>query len=719
MAARRRASSACRNTIGESYFDYLANLDDLVLLYRASAGVRAINELRQVLGLELTATPFVETARGQAPFKNVVYHYPLARAMDDGFVKEPAVVTWKDFNPTGISPQEIECIKLEDGINLHESVKVELDTYARESGRPRVKPFVLIIARDTTHASALQTLIASDGFFEGRYRDRVLQVDSSRTGAEEDAMVEKLLRVEHGGELTEIVIHVNMLKEGWDVTNLYTIVPLRVANARTLVEQSIGRGLRLPYGERTGITALDRLNIVAHDRFQEIVDDARKGDSPLRIQAVEMTLDEIQRKSTTIVSHSLLAEQLTSVAGEGGAATTQAPPLFASPEERRVAEAAVKAIESLSANPSLVPGVSYLRHPDVQASVVREIRDTSYGQLTLEGVTSVDMDRVVATVCDAVAAGTIDIPRVLVTPIGTVESGFNAFTLDLSAVRYPPVSEELWIQHLRTSVVEVMSLGDSGVKERRLEDYVVRGLVDFDDVSYDSQSDLLYNLAGQVVRHLLAYLSEDEARRVLQFHQREISKLVHAQMQEHYWEKAEGYEARVSHGFTPLLKESAYTVSVSQPQQDYRDEPTDKTRIGQMIFGGFSRCLYRQQKFGSDTERRFAVILEREAIRWFKPAKGQFQIFYRIGSGLQQYVPDFVAETETNMLMVETKARNELTTPEVAAKQVAAEEWCRHASAHAATYGGKPWRYALVPHDTVQENTTLAAFQAERPETSR
>ncbi len=72
----------------------------------------------------------------------------------------------------------------------------------------------------------------------------------------------------------EIVIHVNMLKEGWDVTNLYTIVPLRAANSRTLVEQSIGRGLRLPYGQRTGIP-VDRLTIVSHDRFQEIIDEAR------------------------------------------------------------------------------------------------------------------------------------------------------------------------------------------------------------------------------------------------------------------------------------------------------------------------------------------------------------------------------------------------------------------------------------------------------------
>src|SRR5439155_20717762 len=72
--------------IGESYFDYLAGLNDLVLLmdeshrYRASAGVRAINELKPVLGLELSATPFVETSRGPVPFKNVIYDYPLGKA---------------------------------------------------------------------------------------------------------------------------------------------------------------------------------------------------------------------------------------------------------------------------------------------------------------------------------------------------------------------------------------------------------------------------------------------------------------------------------------------------------------------------------------------------------------------------------------------------------------------------------------------------------------
>ena len=93
--------------IGESYFDYLSRLDDLVLLmdeshrYRAEKGMRAINELNPILGLELTATPQIEEGKTNTPFKNVIYSYPLSSAIRDGFVKEPAVATRENFNPAG------------------------------------------------------------------------------------------------------------------------------------------------------------------------------------------------------------------------------------------------------------------------------------------------------------------------------------------------------------------------------------------------------------------------------------------------------------------------------------------------------------------------------------------------------------------------------------------------------------------------------------------
>lgn len=303
--------------IGQSYFEYLADLKDLVLLmdeshrYRASAGVRAINELKPLLGLELTATPFVETTKGPVAFKNVVVDYPLARAMEDGFVKEPAVVTQRNFDAKAMPPEEVERVKLQDGVRMHESTKVELKTYARTQGVKEVKPFMLVIARDTTHAGDLLSYLQSGDFFAGRYRNKVIQVDSSKTGADEEDMIRRLLAVESVDEPTEIVIHVNMLKEGWDVTNLYTIVPLRAANARTLVEQSIGRGLRLPYGKRTGVDAVDRLSIIAHDRFQEIIDDANRADSPIKLKTLILEAPDRENVGTRSVTvRPNLAERL-------------------------------------------------------------------------------------------------------------------------------------------------------------------------------------------------------------------------------------------------------------------------------------------------------------------------------------------------------------------------------------------------------------------------
>ncbi len=705
--------------IGESYFDYLAGLPDLVLLmdeshrYRASAGVRAINELKPLMGLELTATPFVETSKGPVAFKNVVYDYPLGRAMADGFVKEPAVVTRKDFNPAGMSSEEIERLKLEDGVRLHEQTKVLLETYARESDEPIVKPFVLVIAKDTTHASQLMQLIQREDFFEGRYKDKVIQVDSSKTGAEEDEMVERLLKVEHTEEPTEIVIHVNMLKEGWDVTNLYTIVPLRAANARTLIEQSIGRGLRLPYGKRTGVAAVDRLNIVAHDRFQEIINEANRSDSPIRMQAVVLESGELEQKTKTVVSQSRLDNMLgikpLGISSTSEIAGADEPKAFASAEEERVAQVTRDVIRKLENQPQTLPSVTYLQTPEIQAQVVREVA-AQYRppQLELEGVTKPpDIAAVVAKTAALVIQQTIDIPRILVVPKGEVRSGFKPFTLELTSLNYQPPSEELWIHYLQTGRTEVVGLGKGSIDEPRIEDYIVSGLVDFDDVAYDSHADLLYDFATQTVKHFRLYLSEEDTGKVLRLHQREIARFIHVQMQQHYWESAVDYEVVITKGFTEL-KQTAYAQS--EPTTDFHTSPDDKSNMAKYLFGGFRRCLYPVEKFHSEAERVLAIVVDREAEKWFKPARGQFQIFYKSGAYHLEYQPDFVAETKDSIYMLESKAKNQMEDAIVLAKKDAAVKWCEQASAHSATYGGKPWKYALIPHDAIAENMTLAGL---------
>ncbi|MBS1222527.1 MAG: putative type restriction enzyme, res subunit, partial [Proteobacteria bacterium] len=63
-------------------------------------------------------------------------------------------------------------------------------------------------------------------------------------------------------------------------------------------------------------------------------------------------------------------------------------------------------------------------------------------------------------------------------------------------------------------------------------------------------------------------------------------------------------------------------------------------------------------------------------------------------------------------LHAEPKASNQIENEVVLAKQEAALQWCANASHHAATHGGKPWRYLLIPHDAIAENHTLAGLVA-------
>jgi type III restriction enzyme len=142
-------------------------------------------------------------------------------------------------------------------------------------------------------------------------------------------------------------------------------------------------------------------------------------------------------------------------------------------------------------------------------------------------------------------------------------------------------------------------------------------------------------------------LADDQTRKILRCYQRDIARFVHAQMQNHYWEEAVAYKVVVSKRFSEL-KESACSYSVEEPPVNYGVSPEDKSNMSRYLFGGFKRCLYGVQKCDSEAERKLAAILERDALKWFKPAKGQFQIIYRHGADHLEYIPDFVAETAAN-----------------------------------------------------------------------
>lgn len=689
--------------IGQSYFDYLSELDDLVLLmdeshrYRASAGVRAINELKPILGLELTATPQIEAPGGPIPFKNIIYSYPLSTAMTDGFVKEPAVATRQNFNASNYTSEQLELLKLEDGVRIHEDTKVELEVYARHNDLPITKPFMLVVAQDTTHADALQKVIQNDDFFEGRYKNRVITVHSNQRGDERDETVERLLQVESTEEPTEIVIHVNKLKEGWDVTNLYTIVPLRAAKSDILAQQTIGRGLRLPYSKRTGVAAVDRLTIVAHDKFQAIIDEANSPDSIIRTGVVIGRDIPLDRRVPVIVQPEIVTRITQSE-------STQNKLLFETPEEREVAVTTLEVIKRFER----LPRSTDLRSEEVQEQIIREVTASCapvQGQLA-DIAKPPDVAEIVAKTVDTFIENSIDIPRIVVVPKGDVTSGFHDFDLDASGVGYQPVAKDILIHHLQSNQRSSLVGGTGLAQEDRPEDYLVGALMNFDDISYDEHSDLLYKLAGQMVQRLRSYLSDEEdVLNVLQYHQRPLTDLIHAQMQAHYWENATGYEANVSKGFV-TLRPNSYAALAGEGVRPFRAPVPDQSYIRGLLFGGFNRCLYPKQKFDNDVERRFAVLLEDDSSvrKWFKPASGQFQIEYENG---HLYEPDFVVETDTAKYICETKRASDMEDVDVRAKARAAATWCEHATQHELEHGGKPWTYVLIPHDTVSAVATL------------
>jgi len=696
--------------IGQSYFDYLAGLDDLVMLmdeshrYRASAGVRAINELKPILGLEFTATPQVERGQNAVPFKNVIYSYPLREALNDGYVKEPAVVTRENFDADNYNDAGLERLKLMDGIRIHENTKAQLEVYARDTGQSIVKPFMLVVAQNTEHANSLVELMSSDEFFEGQYRDKVITVHSGQSGEEKDNVVSQLLTVEDPANPTEIVVHVNMLKEGWDVTNLYTIVPLRAANSRTLVEQSIGRGLRLPYGRRVGVPEVDRLSIVSHDRFQEIIDEANNPNSIIKRGIVIGRDIPDERAQVVTVAPTV---ETTLVGAETGQGTpTDMPPRFQREEEKRAVRATLQVIRDYER----LPRAASLAEEMVQEEIAQRVQEQLGPlQLPLEEVEdAVDIVEIVRETTATYIAKSINIPRIIVVPKGEIACRFNDFDLDLSNQHPQPIDQAILVEQLHDHERFRLEDANGFIEEERLEDYLVRGLIDFDDIDYDEQADFLYKLAGQVVAHLRSYLASDEqVVNVLQYRQNVLVNLVHSQVQEHYVEDAAEFEVVVSRGFTTLTQ-NTWTARRGETVRDFRTPVDDLQRIRGMLFGGFERCLYPVQKFDSDPERRFAVVLENEqdVLKWFRPSQRDIRI--HLNHREARYEPDFVVETEDQKYLCEVKRDTDLNDPDVQAKARAAALWCHRAT----EFDEKRWTYLLIPDRDITAASTLAGLAA-------
>lgn len=261
----RRKMHDENESMGEALYAHLQGLSDLVVLadehhvYSGSAEKygATMRELgaRAIVGL--TATP----NRADVKAGKVVFRYSLAEAIADGLVKIPVIVYREDGTKDVRS-------QLADACHLRDVKESAWRAYSNAMGKQTVVPVLFVVCEEVKKAEQVAELLQSDFLSD---EGQVLLI----TGGSSDKALRALMAVEDSTSPVRAVVSVDKLKEGWDVRNIGVIVSFRPLLSETLTEQVLGRGLRLPFGERTSIEALDTVDIVAHESYRQLLANKR------------------------------------------------------------------------------------------------------------------------------------------------------------------------------------------------------------------------------------------------------------------------------------------------------------------------------------------------------------------------------------------------------------------------------------------------------------
>ncbi|MDP2417943.1 MAG: DEAD/DEAH box helicase family protein [Hydrogenophaga sp.] len=256
---------------------------------------------RRFVQVDFSATPYNDVGTGKNKkklyFPHIVTDFDLKAAMRAGLVKSLVLDRRKEI---GALPLEFIAERDDNGnpalsegqrvmlrAGLKKLRKLEADFAALD---PQRHPKMLVVCEDTTVSPLVAQFLQDQ---EGLSADEVMTIDSGKKaelGEKDWAPVrERLFSVDRHAT-PRVIVSVLMLREGFDVNNICVIVPLRSSQAQILLEQTIGRGLRLMWrdteysdlkrenrerinaGQEPG-SLLDVLSIVEHPAFQSFYDD--------------------------------------------------------------------------------------------------------------------------------------------------------------------------------------------------------------------------------------------------------------------------------------------------------------------------------------------------------------------------------------------------------------------------------------------------------------
>lgn len=684
----RRAHRA-HESLGVALYDYLQTQDDVVVIadehhiyYSGNAKKfqAAIEDLNASATIGLTATPHDPAS------PNIVYKYPLAEAIADGFVKIPVLVARQDGR------KDLRT-QMADGVALLDAKAQVMEAYCQRTHKKPVQPILFVVAERIDEANEIRDMLAGPDFLDGD--DKVLLV----TSEEPDQTLALLDTLEDDGSPIRAVVSVSMLKEGWDVKNIYCIAAVRALESQLLTEQILGRGLRLPFGERTGVPMLDTVEVLSHHSFADLLKEAKV----------------------------LLEQTLGQRASEASIVSNPVPGVFdpgVSPQQVNLVNP-----QNLTNVWVQVPNQDFTWGEDSDSAVLAQPRQ-GMGFSTVDAVleSATASERTLQTTLLPQAPGGIRTP--LYIPRVMTRWQREQFSLAmLNQVDVEALGSKFADDQGETLTRKAIDAGrdEQGQVQIRIYDEVEsiaasQQLMDFDDIETDLARRLLQE------NGVAATLTEGNAAiEVAQAFLRGARVT-----NETPWRKSHGQlaTAKLLEWITAqqVSRPAHAVVEVNQvkwPDPEDRVEvvtPQDRQLINRSSdfvrgypYMGWNKSVYSVNAFDAySTEFRLAQLFEssQNVKAWVRVDHTvPLRINYLSGAVQRDYMPDFIVIDDNDVhWIVEGKADTEMANPIVLAKADAALNWVK--AVNSSSVVSQRWGYMLCSESVIAASSSLQALKA-------
>ena len=449
---------------------------------------------------------------------------------------------------------------------------------------------------------------------------------------------------------------------------------------------------------------IDSVTITAHDKFDEIIAEAQRGDSIFNAEGIIYAETERERRvipvQTTLFD---LNEQRQEVLEQAG--------LDHNVQENREAYDEILAAVTNATNTQ----VRQNPHKSINAELVRQQAQKDIGERyqdntdyqrifdAMFGLTNVGED-----IVNAVQDKQMYIPKIRTEEFGDEEYIIQDFDLDLSQMNYVPIANEILIRNLLDSREETQVIKGSVIDFNTIkpEKVLVDGIREISEIDYEKCPEIIQKVVIQFLKHYRDRFTEEEVRNIILMYKRDITNKFKTQLLQHLAVKYEGIVETVS-GIETVI--SNYLMDITGELKNINEEPDVDIRA--ITYDGARKSVTTPYKFDSNPERKFALACENspEVIQWLRPSSRQFNITYNRG---KRYEPDFVVETEDMYYLVEVKDRRKLTDPDVMAKKERAISYCKVASAYNLANGHKAFKYLFIPDNEISSNSSFNNLKA-------